>query len=432
MRYSMRAFTVIAATAATGAQLLLSACDGGGSALPKAVAISPDGVRHSAAEYSPDGTRMTWWTPVGDSTRSLQLMVGNADQSAASKLPVTVFFVQTNFWSPDGKMIAAASSEFGVLHTVVVPAAGSGAKRLAQRAGFDVPLGWFPDGDQLMILASTEGGTIRSFVASLKTGVSRPAVLSEKHAYIAFPSPDGSHIAYVVLDGPRTTIWVADSVGGTPRQLTSEGFEGFSAPSVPWSPDGKELVYESRRTGRSDIWVIPIDGGKPRQLTRDVRNDFNPAWSSDGKWIAFLSDRGRQTDIWVVPAAGGAEQRVTDDATEEQPGLSWRPRTHELSYLRNVEKGGIWVLDIANGNERRRTPDSVRAGYFNVAPNGKEVLYVIERGGGIQDLAVVPLAGGGAARTHFRRWNAGFARTRPALVTGFEADRVFVRSRRNE
>ena len=43
-------------------------------------------------------------------------------------------------------------------------------------------------------------------------------------------------------------------------------------------------------------------------------------------------------------------------------------------------------------------PDSLRAAFFNVSPDGKQVLYVVDRGGGIEDLAVVPFAGG-AART---------------------------------
>jgi Tol biopolymer transport system component len=122
----------------------------------------------------------------------------------------------------------------------------------------------------------------------------------------------------MVIDGIHITIWVADSTGHHPRQLTTDGFENFAeGGGTAWSPDGKELLYESRRTGTSDIWVVPADSGAPRQLTRDIRNDWAPRWSPDGRWVAFLSDRGKQTDVWVVPAAGGQELRVTDDANVE-------------------------------------------------------------------------------------------------------------------
>ena len=378
---------------AIGVMSLLAAC-GGDSALPKATAVSPDGVRQSGPSYSPDGKRLAWWTPTTDSVAEWQLWVGKADQSAAAKLPVTAVFGGPVLWSPDGTRIATISSQFGLIHIVVVPVAGGAAKRVTQNVGIDIPVAWYPDGDRLAYYASAQGGTFTSFVVSTRTGVSVPSVPSEKHPYLAVPSPDGSHIVFMVSDGPRSTIWLADSAGGNPRQLTTEGFEQFSFPFAAWSPDGKEILYESRRTGTADLWVVPTDGGKARQLTRDVRNDQGGSWSGDGKWVSFISDRGRQTDVWVVPATGGAENRITDNAVEEQPKPMWRPASNALSFVTNFEKSGIWTLDMADGKERRLTPDSIRAGFFNVSPDGKQVLYAIERGGGIQDLAVMPLAGG--------------------------------------
>lgn len=150
----------------------------------------------------------------------------------------------------------------------------------------------------------------------------------------------------------------------------------------------------SRRTGTLDLWVIPVDGGRPRQLTRDVRNDRNPTWSSDGEWVAFISDRGKQIDVWVVPAAGGVERRVTDDPVEEEAGLRWRPGTNDLTFVANTVTSGVWALNVESGKETRLTADSLRVEWFNVSPDGKNVNYVILRGGAIHDLAVMPLAGG--------------------------------------
>ena len=378
---------------AVGALVLVAACGGEGApARPKVAQLSPEGVRHVNISYSPDGKRIAWWSPATDSSGQWQLWVANADMSAPARLPVTTTFPWTAVWSPDGARIAAASSEFGLADVVVVPAAGGPVQRVTRGAGIEFPLAWYPDGDRLVFNASAEGGTLSTFVVSLKTGASAPLVPGEKRPVNGFPSRDGSHVAYWVADGARTTLWLADGGGRNPRQLTTEGFESLA--DWPWSPDGRELLYQSRRTGTSDLWVLPIDGGKPRQLTRDVRNDFNGAWSPDGKWVAFISDRGRQTDIWVVPAAGGVEQRVTETAIEEQGAPRWRPGTSELAISTNTQKSGVWAMDIASGAERRLTPDSIRPNAAGVSPNGKEVLLQVERGGGIFDIAVAAVAGG--------------------------------------
>ena len=372
---------------------IASACTGNDAALPKQTALSPDGAQHSTPSYSPDGKKITWWSPATDSSGMFQLWVGNADLSSPAKLPVKAFNPWVAIWSPDGTRIAATSSEFGPAHIVVVPVAGGAVKRVTQGDSFEYPSMWYPDGDRVSYFATTAGGSVGSLVVSVKTGLVTPLVPSETQVLLGSPSPDGSHVGYFVIDRGKVTVWVADSAGGNPRQLTTEGFESL-AQFHEWSPDGKELLYESQRTGTTDLWVAPIDGGKPRQLTRDVRNDFAGVWSNDGKWVAFISDRGRQTDLWLVPAAGGTEQRITDTVIEEQVPLMWRPGTNELTFVSQLQKSALWAVDLADGKERRLTPDSVRISAFNTSPDGKQIVYVIGHGGGVQDLAVMPLAGG--------------------------------------
>ena len=51
-------------------------------------------------------------------------------------------------------------------------------------------------------------------------------------------------------------------------------------------------------------------------------------------------------------------------------------------------------MAVASRAERRLTPDSIRTVGFNGSPDGKQIAYTIERGGGVQDLAVMPVAGG--------------------------------------
>jgi Tol biopolymer transport system component len=389
---------VIAAFCALLSPVLLASCDrppddSTDASLPTVVQISPDGARHADFAYSPDGKRIAYWAP-SDSTSSLQLWVANADLSSPLKLPVTATLAgEWPIWSPDGARIAAASSDYGVSDVVVVPSTGGDAKRVTNGVGMEVPLRWLPDNDRVAYFGSAAGGTLISAIASVSTGRSTPLAPAEKRLNLGSPSPDGSHVAYFVIDGINSTVWVADSNGTNPRQLTTEGFESLEQYNE-WSPDGKELLYQSRRTGTTDLWIVPIDGGKPRQLTRDVRNDWAGSWSPDGKWIAFLSNRGRQTDVWVVPSAGGEERRITDTRAIEDAPLAWRRGTNELSFITSSTHSVVWSLDVAHGTEQQLTPDTLRANWFNISPDGRQLTVVFNRGGGVHELAVMPIGGG--------------------------------------
>ena len=371
-----------------GVFAFLSAC-GGDNGLVTVTPLSQDGVRNVGQSYSPDGMRIAYWSPTSG---GFQLLVANADMTEPVKLPVIGPSNNSPFWSPDGTMLAVASGESGPPHSVVVPVAGGEARRVTTGSGVDVPTGWFPDNDRLTYLASG-GGTFSTFVTSIRSGETRPLVPGEKLPHVGSPSPDGTRVAYYAIDGPKTTLWIADSLGANPKQLTTEGFEAPSGVYFGWSPDSKEILYESRRTGKADIWVVPVDSGPARQLTHDVQDDYAASWSSDGKWIAFLSNRGRQTDVWVMPAAGGDEQRITDSRNVEF-SIAWRPGSRELTFVNPNTSAGVWAMNLADGSEQRLTPDSLQISWFNNSPVGTDVNVVIQRGGGVQDLAVGSITGG--------------------------------------
>lgn len=381
-----------------GSLVVLGACvggdKGGEKSLPEVTALSPEGVAQIAPSYSPDGKQIAYWTW---SSPGWQLWVANAEMSLAQKLPV-IGTPSRPQWSPDGSRLAVTSVEFGA-HAVVVPAAGGVAKRVTTGSGVDFSIGWFADGERIAYesLTGEGGGGFASFASSVSTGATKSLVPGEQRVHHGTPSPDGSHIGFNVLEGSKATIWVADSAGRNSRQLTKEGFERQGSTRMSWSPDGRAILYESSRTGTTDLWVVPVDSGLPRQLTRDVRNDYGAVWSPDNKWVAFISDRGRQTDIWIVPAAGGVERRVTDTPAAES-NLAWRPRTNELTFVTTTQTAGIWSIDLASSAERRLTPDSIRTTGFWSSPDGKQFDFIIERGGGVQDLAVMPVTGG-ASRT---------------------------------
>ncbi len=366
-----------------GTLLALSACGKKGSNLPVVTLLSPEGVNHLGSKFSPDGSRVAFWSPGDD---GWDLIVARADLSGQRTASSHNTRIWPIVWSPDSKQFAFASSASNVADILVIPADSGTVRQLTNAPGFEVPTAWSPRGDRLTYTATGEGSVFRGFFFDLATGQSSP--LPATVPALARWSPDGARLGFEGL-GQSSTLWVADSVGGSPKQLTTENQES----DLNWSPDGTEIAYVSRRTGTGDIWVVPVNGGAPRQLTRDIRDDFSPRWSPDGKWIAFISQRGRQTDVWLVPAAGGIEIRVTDDAAEEG-NLQWVGKSGLLSFHTGTTGDALWVTTISEGHERRLTPDSMRVANLDVSPSGAEAVYEVLHGGGVSDLQVMQVADG--------------------------------------
>ena len=349
----------------------------------------PPGQERSFLSFSPDGKRLTWYQTPTDTAAKSQLWVGNADFSDARMLLVGDVD-EGPIWSPDGTRLIVSTTDF---HMELVPVDGGDVEPLARAAGTQTPIAWHRDGDRVAYLSTAGGGTLLTSVVSVRTGKSSPLIPGVTLPHIGNWSPDGSMIAYQVIDGGHTTIWLADSTGGNRRQLTTEGFESFGQSGF-WSPDGKSLLYESNRTGKRDLWTIPVDSGPPRQLTRDVASDASGAWSSDGRWVAFISDRGRQTDLWVVSAAGGDARRVSNSKEVESEQPVWRPGTNELLFTDFTSRRTVVRIDVADGAERDLLGDSLLVDELTLSRDGRQLAVVVGRGGGNKDLLLLPSDGG--------------------------------------
>ena len=139
------------------------------SSLPPVTVISSDSANQQSARVSPDGSRFFWWQPSG---AGLQLWTAGADLKNPVKVQVTSVPVSPMpiLWSRDGSKIAVTSSDSGLAEVAVIPAAGGPIRRVTHSVGFAIPLGWNPDGDRIVFLASAggaAGGTLRSFATSL-------------------------------------------------------------------------------------------------------------------------------------------------------------------------------------------------------------------------------------------------------------------------
>ena len=158
-------------------------------------------------------------------------------------------------------------------------------------------------------------------------------------------SPDGKRIAFMANRSGYWEIWVCDSDGSNPVQLTS--FHGAYVTNPRWSPDGGRIAFDSDAEGKQfDIWVINASGGKPKRMTTDPANDGNPSWSGDGRWIYFDSARTGEQQVWKIPEAGGDAIQITRDggfAPLESPDGKF------IYYTKALFNTSVWRFPVEGG-----------------------------------------------------------------------------------
>lgn len=236
------------------------------------------------------------------------------------------------------------------------------------------------------------------------------------------PSPGGLWIAFVVENVPafEVDVWMVRCDGTGLRQLTSH-WQVDDQPA--WSPDGTRLAFTSHRDGdESDIWVMNTDGSQPRNLTPDplpgTWEEFRPAWSPDGQRIAFASNRGGDVDIWTMRADGTDFRRITStEDFDTEP--AWSPDGQSIVFRRsNPVQGSDLMIVPAEGGAVRRlslpgeqrqpawSPDGALIAYVQQpAPNqGQPEIHTVRPDGtGARLRTVDPSWGGGLNPSWIRR-----------------------------
>jgi len=181
------------------------------------------------------------------------------------------------------------------------------------------------------------------------------------------PSPPPAAKGRIAFSSNRTgkdQIWVMNSDGSSPTQLTTAG---GGDPAI--SPDGRRIAF-----GRSGhIFVMNADGSGQTQLTSSdsTMGDSTPTWSPNGAKIAF--DRHNSVayfDIVVMNADGSGQTLLTSGGCDETP--AWSPDGTRIAF---AECGGQITIINADGSDRRALP--TRCGTNpDWRPDGKQLVYI--------------------------------------------------------
>jgi len=257
-------------------------------------------------------------------------------------------------------------------------------------------------------------------------------------------SPDGKTIALVEIrpdlesDAFQSEVVLVDCATHALRPLTRGRLH---AGSPRWSPDGGRIAFTAPDANKVlQVFVMPMTGGDALQLTKSKDPVSQFAWSPDGSSIAFavadaapeasgeakfrtafkvgddditVTEAVRPTHLWLAPSEGGAAKRLTQGAWSLPSSLPPGPPSSPIKWSKDgksiifVEQatpstGDQWrsrirVIDLATGQIRSVTGETLLEGYPQLSPDGSTLAYWRNRDAEpwtFQDVWTAPLAGG--------------------------------------
>lgn len=248
-----------------------------------------------------------------------------------------------------------------------------------------------PDGHMVAFIRGSTGflSSDQIYVKMLPNGESRRVTDDDRPKYGLAFSPDGTEIAYTVLENAGFSTYEVSALGGEPQLLlqnaaglvwldaqrllfshirpgegihlgvvsagvTGAGLHeiyfpaherGMAHDSYP-SPDRRwALVVEMNGNG---VWaqcrLVALDGQSPARSIGPAGACTSAGWSPDGKWMYFSAAVDGQSHIWRQHFPEGEPEQITSGATEEE-GVAIEPQGRQLITSVGVYESALWIHD---------------------------------------------------------------------------------------
>lgn len=170
--------------------------------------------------------------------------------------------------SPNGERILFTNHGNGIW---IMRADGKNPHAITQRDDIDPT--WSPDGS-MIAFASSRSGDRQLFIMNADgSNVTQITDLNNMGGRSTW-SPDGTRLAFYRGPEGDRNIFVVDVADKDVTRLTSGGDN--LGPS--WSPDGNWIAFTSFRDGNNEIYIMHPDGSGVTRLTDSPISDWQPRW----------------------------------------------------------------------------------------------------------------------------------------------------------
>jgi Tol biopolymer transport system component len=297
--------------------------------------------------------------------------------------------------SPDGKYLAYADKSGTYLRLFST----GEVHPLLPKAMEVAFLGWFPDSTRLLASwPAAPANKLALWELSLLGG--SPRQLSDE-GWSASTSPDGSQIVFLksaVYGETGPEIWLMRGDGGDQRKIISAERQA-AIDSPGWSADGRSIAYEKFRPGpytsEGQIELFNVErGGKSVVLAQEPRLDWGLKWLPDGRMLFSLdepSPNQNNSNLWALSVdvstrrpAGKAVRITSGDGYSIQPSVTSDGK--RLTFDRVKPQEDVYLAEFFPkgpriGTPRRLTLDDADDLPFDWTTDSKSVLFTSNRTG---------------------------------------------------
>lgn len=257
---------------------------------------------------------------------------------------------------------------------------------------------WFPNGDALLVLGSTERESPSLWKVDVETG--NASALGVQTRRCGAISPTGDRVAAVTKEGiSLVTVEEPDRT----KSVASVDPDAVTDPLV-WSPDGRRLAFARAaiEPGGYDIFLetLELATGRRAQLLSEPRllqesGDVTLAWTPDGRLIYGLAPwtpRRERAGLWVVDLEPTGNESREHRQLVELPNMivsevSFDGSGNRLSLLRWESQADIYVAPLESGGREIGAMRRLTLSDRNERPSdwtgvGNELLIVSDERGG--------------------------------------------------
>jgi TolB protein len=243
----------------------------------------------------------------------------------------------------------------------VADADGEGANTALSSAEPIISPAWSPNGGQLayvsfesrkpVVYAHEVATGRRRVVANFKGSNSAPAW-----------APNGQNLVVTLSrDGGSQIFLVSASGTGEPRRLSTSSSIDTEA---VFAPDGQNIYFVSDRGGSPQIYRISVNGGTAQRITFSGNYNISPAISPDGAKLAFITRTGGAFKLMLQDLASNTVTPLTDTSADESPSFS--ANSKQIIYATQTQPGGRWQEALMTTTLDGRVKSRLTAGQGDI------------------------------------------------------------------
>ncbi len=314
--------------------------------------------------WSPKGDRLAFWYY---GNRSGQSDIATISVNGGEPVAVAEGFGSLNWnpvWSPDGRFLYFVSNRRGNQGFWRVRIDEATGRPLGEPEPVGTPstfsrhLNFSSDESRMIYVQSDLQSNIQGVEfdpKSLKI-LGSPFWITEGDREVsrAELSSDGKRFQMRLMRRTQDDIVTVGRDGTDWRDVTNDlAFDRYSR----WSPDGRKIAFTSDRSGQSEIWIADTDGSNPTQLTSSDRSaeiSTFPVWSPDGTRILFSNPNDSHILDLTQPGPHYARKTLPrPDSGDIFVPWDWSPDGQKLGGRYRLPRTGAGSYSFQTGRFTR-------------------------------------------------------------------------------